>query len=138
MKEEKEVVTAGEDAQKPAEAPEKKEESKKGNAEAPATKKPNYVYLALFLHSANKEITEENIKKLSDSIGEKADDAQLKALVSSLEGIDINDAISQAIAAPAAAAPVGEVKEEKKEEKKEEDAEKKSEEAAAGLSSLFS
>jgi large subunit ribosomal protein L12 len=58
--------------------------------------------------------------------------------VSSLDGVDIDDAIKQtaiaAIAAPAAAP--AEAKEEKKEEKKEDEG-KKQEEAAAGLSSLF-
>lgn len=90
-----------------------------------------YVYSALLLHSAKQPITEENIKKVLQSIGIAVDDAKVKALVASLEGVNIDEAIKQA--AVAVAAPAGE---EKKEEKKEEEG-KKAEDAAAGLSSLF-
>ncbi len=92
----------------------------------------------MLLHSAGKEINEENLKKVVEATGEKADDAKIKALVASLEGVDIEKAISEAavtaVAAPTAA-PAG--KEEKKEEKSKE--EKKEEEAAAsaGLGALF-
>lgn len=98
-----------------------------------------YVYSALLLHAAKKEISAENIKKVIEAAGEKADDARIKALVSSLEGVDIEEAIKSAAvaAAPAAAPAAGEAQAEKKEEKKEEDTEKKAEEAAAGLGSLF-
>ncbi len=100
--------------------------------------KINIVYGALLLHSAGKNITEDNMKKVITATGEKAEDAQIKALVSSLEGVNIDDAIRQAVAMPAAAAPAAKTETaEKKEEKKEEDVEKKAEEAAQGLSSLF-
>ena len=69
-----------------------------------------------------------------------AKSSRIKALVSSLDGVDINEAIKQtavaATAAPAAAPAEGEAEEEKKEEKKEDEG-KKAEEAAAGLSNLF-
>ena len=98
-----------------------------------------YVYAALLLHEAGKEINEENIKKVIEAAGIEPDEARIKALVSALEGVDIEEAISQAampVAAPAAAAaPAAE--EQKTEEKNEEDEEKKEEEAAAGLASLF-
>lgn len=90
------------------------------------------VYAALLLHSAKQPVNEENLKKVLADAGASVDDAKLKALVASLEGVNIDEAIQQAAvvaAAPAAA--------EKKEEKKEEDEAKKSEEAAAGLSALF-
>ena len=89
-----------------------------------------YVYSALLLHSAGRPITAENVKKILESIGVKPDDGKLKALVTSLEGVKIEEILKQAIvtAAPAKI-------EEKKEEKKEEG--KKTEEAAAGLSALF-
>jgi large subunit ribosomal protein L12 len=90
-----------------------------------------YVYSALLLHSAKQPVTEENVKKVLQSIGVAVDDAKVKALVASLEGVNIDDAIQQA--AVAVAAPVAE---EKKEEKKEDEG-KKAEEAAAGLSALF-
>jgi large subunit ribosomal protein L12 len=90
-----------------------------------------YVYSAMLLHSAKQPITEENIKKVLQSVGVAVDEAKVKALVASLEGVNIDEAIQQAAVAVAAPAT-----EEKKEEKGEE-MEKKAEEAAAGLSSLF-
>lgn len=98
-----------------------------------------YVYGALLLHSAGKEINESNVKKVIDSTGEKADDAQVKALVAALKDVNIEEAISKAampVAAPVAAAPAGEAKVEEKEEP-EESKEKKEEEAAEGLAGLF-
>jgi large subunit ribosomal protein L12 len=97
-----------------------------------------YVYGAMLLHSAGKEINEENLKKVMDAGGVKVDEAKIKALISSLEGVNIEEAIKTAApvavaAAPAAAAPAG--KGEKKADKKEEV--KTEEEAAAGLASLF-
>ncbi len=97
------------------------------------------VYAALLLHSAKKEINEANLKKVVEAAGEKPEAGKIKALVSSLEGVDIEEAIKQtAVAAVAPAAqPSAGASEEKKEEKKEEDQGKKAEEAAAGLSALF-
>ncbi len=101
-----------------------------------------YIYGAMLLHSAGKKITEENIKKVLTAAGVKADDARIKALTASLEGVDIEEAIKTA-AVPVAAAPAQpaasgdeEKKEEKKKEKKEEE-EVSEEEAAAGLGALF-
>ncbi|MEM5766364.1 MAG: 50S ribosomal protein P1 [Candidatus Aenigmatarchaeota archaeon] len=90
-----------------------------------------YVYSALLLHQAKRPITEENVKKVLEAAGVTVDEAKVKALVASLEGVNIDEAIQQA--AIAVSAPT--TTEEKKE--KEEDAGKKAEEAAAGLSSLF-
>ncbi|MBI4441533.1 50S ribosomal protein P1 [Candidatus Woesearchaeota archaeon] len=96
-----------------------------------------YVYAALLLHKAGKEIKEDAVKKVLEAAGVKVDDARVKALIAALEGVNIEEAIKkQAVAAPvaaAAAAPSGEApkKEEKKDEKKSEEA------AAAGLSALF-
>ncbi len=98
------------------------------------------IYAALLLHSAGKPIDEEHLTKVLEATGEKPDPAKVKSLVASLEGVNIDEVISQApavAAAPSAAAPAEEKKEEKKEEEKKEDEEKKAEEAAAGLSSLF-
>ena len=89
-----------------------------------------YVYASLLLHAAKQPINEENVKKVLQSAGVSPDDAKVKALVASLEGVDIDEAVKQT--AVAVAAPAGEAK---KDEKKED--EKKVEEAAAGLSSLF-
>lgn len=99
-----------------------------------------YIYTALLLHSAGQKISEENIKKVLTASGAKVDEAKIKALVSSLEGVNIEDVIKQSAIATVAmpAAAVGEKKvEEKKEEKKPEEEAKKAEEAAGGLASLF-
>jgi large subunit ribosomal protein L12 len=103
-----------------------------------------YVYSAMLLHSAGKKITEENIKKVLTAAGVKADDAKIKALTSSLEGVNIDEAIKTAAmpvaAAPAAPAPAAEGKPEEKkkeEKKKKEEPEVSEEEAAAGLGALF-
>jgi len=96
------------------------------------------IYAALLLHSAGKKVDEHSLTKVLEAAGAKHDLAHIKAVVSSLEGVNIDDAIKQAAFAATAPAssPAAEAKAEKKEEK-EEDTAKKAEEAAAGLSSLF-
>lgn len=101
-----------------------------------------YVYSAMVLHSAGKEINEDGIIAILKAAGVEADPTRVKALTASLEGVDIEEAMKTAVAAPAAAAPVaaeapaaeGKKKEEKKEE---EDKGVSEEEAAAGLGALF-
>lgn len=90
------------------------------------------IYTALLLHSAKQQVSEDNVKKIVSAAGISVDESKVKALVASLEGVNIDEAISKA-AMPVAAAPAAE----KKEEKKEEEIEKKAEEAAAGLGALF-
>jgi len=95
------------------------------------------VYAALLLHSLGKKVDEAGVKKVLEAAGSKADTAQVKALVSSLKDVNIDEAIKQTPAVQAAASAreeKGEEKEEKKEEKK---SEEKAEEAAAGLGALF-
>lgn len=104
-----------------------------------------YVYAAMLLHKAGKEINEESVKKVLEAAGVQVDDARVKALVASLEGVNIEEAIEKAAAAPVAAAPAaggeapaegGDAKaEDKKADAKEE--KKNEEQAAAGLGALF-
>ncbi|MEE3310438.1 MAG: 50S ribosomal protein P1, partial [Candidatus Thermoplasmatota archaeon] len=68
-------------------------------------KKMEYVYAAMMLHSAEKDIDEKSVGAVLKAAGVKADDARVKALVASLASVDIGEAMSQAIAAPAASAP---------------------------------
>ncbi|MFA5314288.1 MAG: 50S ribosomal protein P1, partial [Methanomassiliicoccales archaeon] len=97
-----------------------------------------YIYSALVLHAAGKQISEDAVAAVLKAAGVEADAAKVKALTASLEGVDIEEAIASAMvaaapaAAPAAAgAPAAAPKvEEKKEEAVSE------EEAAAGLSAL--
>ena len=100
-----------------------------------------YVYAAMLLHKAGKQIDEENVTKVLQSVGIQADSARVKALVAALSEVNIDEAIKSApsfmpTAAPVAAAPAAPAAEQKPkvEEKKEE---KKEEEALEGLGSLF-
>ena len=102
-----------------------------------------YVYAALLLHSAGKEITEENVKAVLQAAGVNINEARIKALVSALEEVNIDEAISKASLtfagpAPAPAQAVEEKKEEeKKEEEKKKEEEEKEEEVLEGLGALF-
>jgi len=104
-----------------------------------------YIYTAMLLHKAGKEITEDAVKSVLTAAGVTVDDTRVKALVAALQGVNIEEAIQKAaVAAPVAAAPAAasggeEAKaESKKEEKKKEEDDKKAEEsAAAGLGALF-
>ena len=96
-----------------------------------------YVHAALLLHSAEQKINQTNIKKVLSAAGVKPDDVRVKALVASLDGVDINEAIKSAATAPsviATAPPEASKEAPKGEEKKEEE---KKEEAIQGLGALF-
>jgi large subunit ribosomal protein L12 len=98
-----------------------------------------YVYAALLLHSAGKDVTEEGIKKIVEASGAKVDDVRAKALVAALEGVDIAKVLAQAAvmpvaaAAPAAAAAAAPASKEEKEESKE----AAEESGVEGLGALF-
>ncbi|OED30670.1 50S ribosomal protein P1 [Methanosphaera sp. WGK6] len=96
-----------------------------------------YVYAALLLNATEKDINEENVTAVLSAAGVEVDDARVKALIASLEDVDIEEAIATAaVAAPAAAAaPVAE--EAAEEEVVEEEEEEEEEAAAAGLGALF-
>jgi len=101
-----------------------------------------YIYSAMVLYSAGKKITEDGVTAILKAAAVEVDAAKVKALIASLEGVDIKEAISSAAvaaapvaAAPAAgaaaAAPAAAAKPEPEEEAVSE------EDAAAGLSALF-
>ena len=99
-----------------------------------------YVYGVLILHSMGQQVTEEKLENIIKAVGGTPDKAKIKALISSLEGVNIDEAIKATAFAPAAPAqaPAEQPKEEKKEEKTEKTEEKKEEEEAiAGLGALF-
>jgi large subunit ribosomal protein L12 len=99
-----------------------------------------YVYAALLLHKLKKDVTEDNVRNVIKAAGTTPNDVQVKALVTALSEVNIDEALKAApIATAAVAAPAGvteasgnqpKAEEEKKEEKKEE-------EALEGLSALF-
>ncbi|MBO4220016.1 MAG: 50S ribosomal protein P1 [Clostridia bacterium] len=100
-----------------------------------------YIYSAMVLYSAGKEITEDAVKAVLTAAGVEADAAKIKALIASLDGVDIKEAIASAAfaAAPAAgAAPAAAAAAETTAAAEEPEEETVSEEeAAAGLSALF-
>ncbi len=107
-----------------------------------------YVYASLLLHTAGKEISEENLRRVLDAAGVKVDEVRVKMLVAALKEINIDEVLKQASAAPALPAapaatqatvpapqqaqPAPAKAEEEKEEK-----EVSEEEIAEGISSLF-
>lgn len=102
-----------------------------------------YIYSAMVLYSAGKDITEDAISAILTAAGVEPDAAKIKALVASLDGVDIGEAIANAAvcaapaagAAPAAAPAAAEAPAAKEPEPEEEAVSE--EEAAAGLSALF-
>ena len=97
-----------------------------------------YVYAALLLDAAGKEISEKSILEVVKAAGLQPDEAQAKAIVSSLKGVNIKDVIknAQSVQAAPAAAPAAAAQHQGKKEEKKEEA-KSEEEAAGGLASLF-
>ena len=103
-----------------------------------------YVYAALLLHKAGHKVEEGALGKVLEAAGVKPDVAMSKAVVASLDGVDIDKAIKDAAvqqvavaAAPSGGAHSAGGKHEAKPETKKEDEKKAAEEAAAGLSALF-
>lgn len=92
------------------------------------------VYAALLLHTAGKKIDETGLTNVLKAAGANVDEARVKALVTALKDVDIDEAVRSAAApaaAPAAPAAPAKVKEKK------EEVEEKKEEALTGLAALF-
>ncbi|HII85233.1 TPA: 50S ribosomal protein P1 [Candidatus Bathyarchaeota archaeon] len=105
-----------------------------------------YIYAAMLLNKAGKEINEEGLTNVLTAAGITADPVRVKALVASLSEVNIDEAIKAAptmmAAAPvaaAAAAPAAEQKAAPAEDKKKKAEEEKAKEEAAleGLGALF-
>jgi large subunit ribosomal protein L12 len=103
-----------------------------------------YIYAAMLLHKAGKEINEANLTQVLTTAGINADTIRVKALIASLAEVKIDEAIKSAptmMAAPAAAAPAAapaaEAKPKEDEKKKKEDEKQKEEAALEGLGALF-
>jgi large subunit ribosomal protein L12 len=101
-----------------------------------------YIYAAMLLHKAGKEINEESITQVLTAAGITAEPVRVKALVASLAEVKIDEAIKSAsmmMAAPAAApaAPAAEAKPKEEKKEKKEDEKQKEEAALEGLGALF-
>ncbi len=103
-----------------------------------------YVYGALLINAAGKPIDEKGLTGVLTAAGVSPDTARVKALLASLEGVNLTEVLAKAetfaAPAPAPAAAAGDKKDgkgEKKEEEKKEEKGVSEEEAAEGLSALF-
>ena len=99
--------------------------------------KMELIHTALLLNKAGKEVNETNVKKVLDAAGIHEDEGKIKALITALEGVNIEEVIKEASSMPVMSMQPAQVqqqeakKEEKKEEKKTDDS------AAVGLGALF-
>jgi large subunit ribosomal protein L12 len=96
-----------------------------------------YMYAAMLLHSAGKDISEDAVTNTLTAAGVSADSSRVKALCAALADVDIEEALKTPVfaagAAPAAApAAVEEAPEEEPEEEEPEE-----EEDLQGLGALF-
>jgi large subunit ribosomal protein L12 len=91
-----------------------------------------YIYAALLLHKLGQPVTEDAVKAVVKAAGASVDEAKVKTMLASLQGVDIAAELANASTAVAAAPAAGGAP--KAEEKK---AEEKPVESAAGLASLF-
>lgn len=99
-----------------------------------------YIYAALILHKAGKDVSEEAVTAVLAAAGIAVDDSRVKALIAALDGVDIEEAMNKAAAAPVAvaAAPAAEAAPAAAEEAAEEEAAEEAEEdGMAGLGALF-
>ena len=101
-----------------------------------------YIYGAMLLHKAGKEITSEALTATLKAAGIDVDEARVKATASALKDVDIEKVIAEtqiaSSAAPAAApAAASEASEEAPAEKEEEKASASDEEVSQGLGALF-
>jgi large subunit ribosomal protein L12 len=97
-----------------------------------------YIYAALLLDAAGKEISDKSLTEVVKAAGLTPDEAMARSVATSLKDVNIKDVIKNAqnvqVAAPASASAAG-----AKPAKKEEPVEEKvsEEQAAGGLASLF-
>ncbi len=96
-----------------------------------------YMYAAMLLHSAGKDISEDAVTNTLTAAGVSADSSRVKALCAALADVDIEEALKAPVFAAGvapAAAPAA-VEEAPEEEPKEEEPEE--EEDLQGLGALF-
>jgi large subunit ribosomal protein L12 len=94
-----------------------------------------YIYAALLLHKLGKPVDEAHLTKVVNASGATVDESKVKSLVASLQGVDIDAEIANAVIASAAASAAGGSAGAKPAE--EAPKEEKREESVAGLSALF-
>jgi large subunit ribosomal protein L12 len=97
-----------------------------------------YIYAALLLHSAGKEVSPANLTKVIEATGEEADGAQVESLAAAVSDVDIEEVLASSAGVPAPT-PAAPAPEEAKPAEAEEEAEEEEEEEEAfeGLGGLF-
>ena len=98
-----------------------------------------YMYAAMLLHSAGKEISEDAITNTLTAAGVSADSSRVKALVAALADVDIEEALKTPVftaGATTTTAPAT-VEEEAAPEEEEQEEEQQEEEDLQGLGALF-
>jgi len=96
-----------------------------------------YMYAAMLLHSAGKEISENSVESIISAAGITPDGVRVKALVAALAEVDIEEALKAPIFAAAAGPAAAPAAEEEPAEEEPKEEEKKEEEDLQGLSALF-
>jgi len=97
-----------------------------------------YIYAALVLHNAGKDVTEEAVSAVLAAAGIEVEDSRVKALIAALDGVDIEEAVAKAAAAPVAVAAAPAAAEAAPAEEEAEPEEEEDEEGGmAGLGALF-
>lgn len=99
-----------------------------------------YLYAALVLYKAGKDITEDALTAVLEAAGVSVDGNRVKSLVAALSGVNIEDALSNAAmmaAAPSTGAPATAGNTEEAAPEEEEEEEEEVDEADMGLGSLF-
>ena len=96
-----------------------------------------YMYAAMLLHSAGKEISENSVESIISAAGITPDGIRVKALVAALADVDIEEALKAPIFAAAAGPVAAPATEEEAAEEEPKEEEKKEEEDLQGLSALF-
>jgi large subunit ribosomal protein L12 len=96
-----------------------------------------YMYAAMLLHSAKKEITEEAIMNTLTAAGLKPDSIRVKALVAALSGVDIEEALKTPMFTTGVTPTAAPVEEEEKKVPVEEQQKEEEEEDLQGLGALF-
>ena len=101
-----------------------------------------YVYAAMLLNKAGKDVSADALTKTLSAAGVSVDEARVKATAAALADVDINKVIEEtqlasASAAPAAPAASADTAQESPAEAKEETTEASEEDVSEGLGALF-
>ncbi|MFA9437494.1 MAG: 50S ribosomal protein P1 [Candidatus Bathyarchaeota archaeon] len=96
-----------------------------------------YMYAAMLLHSAGKDISEDAVTNTLTAAGVSADSSRVKALCAALADVDIEEALKAPVFAAGAAPAAAPAAVEEAPEKEPEEEEPEKEEDLQGLGALF-